>query len=574
MKSQPIIVAGLLAVCLSANAQQSTLGAGGTAGANTAANVINGYSTNTYGAVNYGFSMNLGNTPNLQRALTNINRAAHIMFLGDSTGGDSANAIISMFSSNYLYGISPVLEFQGLSGYFPSSRTLGFFQSNAVPDYVGSVFVVSNGSQGTFGITLTQPQVGNSIRFTYIATNTTGTILIYTSPSTASNTWTLIDTTDTTTGPAGIRVTNIALASTTNIYLKVSNSVPGTEGRSYFIWPQIRSTTGRKVEFLDSHVGGITLGNFMAMGTNNIAQLLTNFAPDIIFYQQKKSVASMDYWTNVAVMFNTFATNSDVVVIQSYPSATSESDPANGSQFQLPVQRDVAKSNNWVFIDMVTPFPWTNVVQRFGLNDGDGIHLNGQGVAILGSMVAQQLNLPQMIANAGAVSYLSRTALGEQGMQSSLDATGYVASVGASAALIGGNQGAADSFRLYRTGVNPATTHWDGNGDGLDLIKFINPFGSAFIIASDYTFVNTATDPQLFTPTNRFRIYGTNSVLGGTNYFDGNIILKSNAYQTLNFTNVLGVGDMWFWNSNGSSLYVICKSISGVVKTQQVFAPF
>ena len=549
-----------------------------------AAQVFNGYSTNAYGAVNYGFSMNLGNTPNLQKALTNANKSVRFMFVGDSTGADSIPGIYNLFASNYLFGVSPLVEFAGPSGYFPGNGN-GFVSGITTAttpgvSWWGNTMVISNGANFnvTFGIRNSFPALGNQIRFTYQATNTTGTAIIQTAPAVSSNTWTTVATVDSTTGPTGLRVTNIALASVTNVYLRISNSVPGTEGRFIFVWPQIRDTTSRAVEFLDGHVGGNVLAQFMAMGTNAIATLLTNFAPDVIFYQQKKSVASMDYWTNVAVMFKTFATNSDVVVIQSYGSAdqSAEADPANGSIFQLPVQRDVAKSNNWVFIDTVTPFPWTNVIERFGFNL-DAIHLNGAGQLALGGMVTEQLNLPQMLANSGTLSYLSRTVSGSQSIASSINVTGSVQTVGSGAQFLLANTNVnGNYFRLYMEGSNPDKFHMDRNADGNDVLRITYPFGGGVLINST---INPSTgfgaDSETYLGSAYpWKVNTTNSIMGGTNYFTGNMILKSNAYALINYTNNLGVGDMWFWNSNGSSLYLICKSISGVVKTQQLFTPF
>lgn len=108
---------------------------------------------------------------------------------------------------------------------------------------------------------------------------------------------------------------------------------------------------------------------------------------------------------------------------------------------------------------------------------------------------------------------------------------GSLAASGASASLIVGNQGAADSFRWYRTGVNPAITHLDGNGDGLDLIKFTAPFGTPFIIASDYTFANTSADPQFSTFSNPFRFFGTNSYYSGQ-FTNAAVFNYSNAWLT------------------------------------------
>jgi len=164
------------------------------------------------------------------------------------------------------------------------------------------------------------------------------------------------------------------------------------------------------------------------------------------------------------------------------------------------------------------------------------------------------LGLYDMMAENGALSFSGlaklsggNTFTGNQIVNgSSLLATGSISSFGASAALIAGNTGAADSFRWYRNGANPATTHLDGNGDGLDIIKFIYPFGSPFIIASDYTFANTSADPQFSTFSNPFRFFGTNCYYSGQ-FTNAAAFTYSNSWLTATNTRKINIAQRGTW---------------------------
>lgn len=358
---------------------------------------LNGYSTNTYGAGPYGFSYNLSSLRYFQKRVSTNDNSIKILCLGDSVGGDIIYPIAKYFSSNYVFGISPLLEGQGdftATGY--GSALNVEYDTN----WWGTEYAISNTATHTYGIRNSFPVPANSLRFWYMANAAWGSIQIQVSPAASSNTWSTVAVVDTSIG-SNLKCTNISLLGG-SYYLRLSNSISGSENRSVYMWPQLRQTGSKAIEFFDGHVGGHVLSDFLTMGTNSIASLLTNYNPDIIFYTQKKDVVTMDYWTNVAALFKTYATNSDVVIVQGYPSGEFESIPANGTQFQRPVQREVAQTNDWTFIDAVTPYPWTNVTERAGFTNGsDAIHFGFTGRESLGNLVLNQLHLDSYLQTAG-----------------------------------------------------------------------------------------------------------------------------------------------------------------------------
>jgi len=91
-----------------------------------------------------------------------------------------------------------------------------------------------------------------------------------------------VATVDTSTGAAGIRVTNISLtAGSYNV--RVTTTSGGSENRVVYVWPELENTATNSALLFDGHAGGLVLANFLAMGTNNVAALLTNYQPDVIF---------------------------------------------------------------------------------------------------------------------------------------------------------------------------------------------------------------------------------------------------------------------------------------------------
>lgn len=365
-------------------------------------NAFNGGYTNPLNRTAHGFSVNAVNTVFLQKALNNgATHKLKILWLGDSTGFDSIGAFSSLFSSYYLYGLEPdLINFGPSVSYFDSSAAgvsnvpYGTFNTFG---WWGAAFGITNGTATTFGIRNSTPIPGDRLQLWYCSSNIWGTLSAFTSPSSASNTWTLRATVDTTTGPNGLRMTNIAMPFG-SYYVKISNSVPGTESRSFLVWAHIESSQTTAATFFDGHGTGETVDQFLAMGTNSIACLFTNFAPDVIIYQQTKPVAGLSSLATFRNLVKTYATNTDIVLISSQEAndPAIAIDPANGGQFQLPIVRQIAISNDWTYIDNRTPFSsWTNIIIPAGFSDNtvSGVHFDTLGTKISGQVVLQQLGM-------------------------------------------------------------------------------------------------------------------------------------------------------------------------------------
>jgi hypothetical protein len=210
---------------------------------------------------------------------------------------------------------------------------------------------------------------------------------------------------DASTGPAGLRLTNISL--TAGKYnVRVQTTSGGSENRVVYLWPQLQNRAANSALLFDGHASGLTLADFLAMGTNNIASLLTNLNPDVILYQQTKQVSSLTNWPRLAGLFKTYASNSDVVLIQSQCAADPaiNADPANGGPFQMAVNRAVAISTDWAFVDNYTPLSdWTNFIVANGFNADTTVHLNTAGKLYSGYCTIRQLHLLEQLAAAGVL---------------------------------------------------------------------------------------------------------------------------------------------------------------------------
>jgi hypothetical protein len=363
-------------------------------------------STNVLAAA-FNQSLSALSLPHLQKALNDPAHKLKLLWLGDSTGADSIAAFSQFLNANFLYGTDPICV---CSGIFPQDPN-GFFdlptgcnQGLNTPDWWFKSFSLTNNITQTFGGTGAGDFVtANKLSFWYSAKAGRGTCILQTSPN--NSTWTTVATVDTTTGPAGLRLTNISL--TTGKYnVRVKTTVGGTENRVVYLWPELQNTATNSALFFDGHADGQILANLLAMGTNNIASLLTNYNPDVILYEQTKPVYTLTNWPAVAWLFKTYASNSDVVIVQSQCASDPalNSDPANGGPYQMGINRMVAITNDWAFVDNYTPLSdWTNFIVANGFNGDDTVHLNTAGRLYSGYCIIRQLGLVDQLAAAGVL---------------------------------------------------------------------------------------------------------------------------------------------------------------------------
>jgi hypothetical protein len=150
---------------------------------------------------------------------------------------------------------------------------------------------------------------------------------------------------------------------------------------------------------------GRTLADFLAMGTNSIATLLANLNPDLIIYEQKKDFYTRSNWPAVKALFDTYARGADVCLLPGQISNTFVDypvpDPLDSSYAVALLDRSIAISNRWAFVDDYTPLNnWPSIVAD-GFNQDGIVHLNLSGKLFAGSIFLKQLGLLDYLFSAG-----------------------------------------------------------------------------------------------------------------------------------------------------------------------------
>src|SRR6266404_5091350 len=462
-------------------------------------------STNMLAAA-FNQSINTLSLPHLQKALNDPAHKLKLLWLGDSTGADSITAFFDFLNANSVWGTELILMLSGPISYFDVPT--GCAQGLADPSWWYQSFALTNGTTQTFGGSGGGAFVqANRLAFWYLAKGTRGTARLQTSPDNAA--WTTVATVDTSTGAAGIRVTNISLA-TGSYNVRVTATSGGAENRVVYLWPELENTATNSALLFDGHANGLILASFLAMGTNNVASLLTNFQPDVIFYQQTKPVYSLTNWPAAAWLFHTFASNSDVVLIQSQCASDPavNSDPANGGPFQMAINRIVAITNDWAFVDNYTPLSdWTNVIVANGFNADDTIHLNAAGQLYSGYCVIRQLGLVEQLAAAGVFKSLNApvaalnplyntTNIGPFTVQSSNLNFAVFDTIGSAAEglWLGPLNGTAGPWMLE--GDRSGTTFLRGNnGNYFHTTSAVQPLGGYLWPSGGWSFMDEWNDP-------------------------------------------------------------------------------
>jgi hypothetical protein len=348
----------------------------------------------------YDYSVNLSHVPNLQKALRSTGHRLKLMWFGDSTGGDSVAAFYSAIASNYVYGVEPIILLNGPSAYF--DLPTGCVQILDPNNWWANSFSLTNGVTQTFGVRNSQLVAADRIGFWFSGGANRGTCILQTSPDNSS--W----TTRATVNEAlytGVNVTNITIP-IGNYYVRVTTTVAGSENRTVYLWPELYTSTSQAVQFFDGHAAGNTFPGFLTMGTNNIVSVITNFAPDVIFWQQTKQVSTMNQANFEAIRFliKTYATNCDFVLVQSHTSSdpSINADPANGGIYQMAAQRAAALTNGWPLVDNYSPLSdWHGFIVSNSFNGDAAIHLNGAGQLFSGLTLLKQLRVLDEIALAG-----------------------------------------------------------------------------------------------------------------------------------------------------------------------------
>jgi hypothetical protein len=181
----------------------------------------------------------------------------------------------------------------------------------------------------------------------------------------------------------------------------------GAKNRVRYLWAGLlNSTQVNSLVGAACNAGGQDLGSFLAMGTGMIATLLTNLNPDLIIYEQKKDVWTRANWPAVAGLFRTYAKNADVCLlsgqISNGPNDYPTQNPTNGSYAVALVDRAIAVSNAWAYVDDYTPLNnWTNIIVANGFNADNIVHLNAAGQLFAGSVTVRALGLLDLLYASG-----------------------------------------------------------------------------------------------------------------------------------------------------------------------------
>jgi hypothetical protein len=365
----------------------------------------NDLTTNASGQViltNVDMSVNLGNLPNLTRALAS-NVPPRFLWFGDSTGNyvlPSFQTWLQNYSSNH------AIQFGGPYWGGPYWGPMGNESFESQLNY----FWTQNGSRaisaGT-NIICGGPAfyycpyaLGNEVQVWMEASASNGIINLSYGPDLVH--WTNLGTLN----EAALGAEGLFVVTNFSVPLgKYALNMTCTSGTFRWVGIGVIQTNSTVPIFYDMHAPGVALPGWTNMGTN-IGIILSNVNPCVTFYEQTKALNTYNNYTNFAWWMSNFAPNSDVVLISSYEDS---SDPPNGPVAGDNYQRNVfaqavAISNHWPFVDVMTPLgPWSNIVAE-GLNLDSIVHLNTQGQNVLSQIVMQKLNFAGIWQEAGQAS--------------------------------------------------------------------------------------------------------------------------------------------------------------------------
>ena len=361
----------------------------------------------------FGYSANLQLTPRLQQAL-NSGRSPRLLWLGDATGADTLEAVQRLFETQFLYGLQQSGFQLGAPRYFadnPTGSGKGMFDSA----WWNNCLSLTNGATQTFGGAGRGGFIpANRLNFWYLAGSNRGSGNLQTSPDGSS--WTTVMTVNTAQGAAGLRVTNVSL-SAGSYSTRVTTTSGGPENRIVFLWPDLQNTSSSAAIVAQACGATGSPGSFLAMGTNSIATLLTNTAPDLIVYQQCSSTYNYTNWPAAAALLKTYASNADVVLVSPQISGdTNLESSATDAMFpQVLLDRVIAKTNNWAFVDNWSILnDYSNIVtaNAFNASDGTLLHLNSAGQLYAGASLIRQLGLLDHFAAARVLATNSGSFIG------------------------------------------------------------------------------------------------------------------------------------------------------------------
>jgi hypothetical protein len=356
--------------------------------------------TNVVGAA-FNLSVNTANLPHLQRAVFS-SRPVRILWLGDSIGGNTLEATLRLFENFWPNGVQRGAPFLGFPRYYSSQS--GPYGYQVGVDWWGTSFLLTNGATQTWGGPAGGGYVqADSLSFWFLRDATSGSAQL--DVTTNGTLWETVATVDTATGD-GLAVTNVPLAPG-SYAVRITSLGGGAKDRVRCLWAALlNSAQANSLVASACNSLGRDLGAFLAMGTNNIATLLTNLNPDLILYEQKKDVWTRSNWPALAGLFRTYAANADVCLlsgqISNGPNDYPTPNPTNSSYAVALVDRSIAISNGWAYVDDFTPLnDWQNIIVANGFNQDNLVHLNPAGQLFAGTVAVRALGLLDLLYASG-----------------------------------------------------------------------------------------------------------------------------------------------------------------------------
>lgn len=337
-------------------------------------------------------------TPNLDLAMSFSNQI-RILFIGDSIGLQSMSKVRKAFNS---FSTWPHYQMHAMAGYPYLWGRRGSFGGTPVTvtnipalDWNGlELYYLPSGqsdywaSGPSLNLFATNADTATLV-FYGGATNAILTLAV----STDGSSWTDVITVDESAYGGWRQVTNRTITPG-NYQLRLTAS---GSGNAYYKSPGLTSSTARSSILPYEASGGKTLQDFLAMGTNCIATMLTNLNPHAIVYTQTKNVDTRSGWVAFKWLVDNYATNADVILLSGQPSTASaaESNTNQGSWYQLQTDRVSARAYKWAYVDMTSALADAGRNEKRGLylSDGSTVHFNPAGVEVYGAMAIQRIGL-------------------------------------------------------------------------------------------------------------------------------------------------------------------------------------
>lgn len=338
------------------------------------------------------YSAGLFNLQAFDRALSYSNQIS-IVVLGDSIGQDVAFSLWDFFNFSTRFPaqistLNPALSYPLWWNSAVNTRD--------IPDLwwaSGGVQVLTNTETHFWagGVGQTIKASGDKMFLWFFGGPTNGTISV--SNSTDNVTWTRVVSIDESALSRGLYYTNVAISSNA-YFLKVAS----VSGYAQYLAAGVENSVLKSTKIHCIPAAGKEYGDFLAMGTNNIATLFTNLKPDLIVWHQIKRVSSRTNMPSIKFLYDAYATNASRV--HSVGQATLLGDSGDTDpRLEGLCEREIALTNGWGYLDLWTPYSNTNRNKALGFAQPgvDEIHFNKIGRKSVSENWMQKMHLVERL---------------------------------------------------------------------------------------------------------------------------------------------------------------------------------